>query len=398
MPAGSLIRGDGKGVNIPVNLTQAVLLLPALVLSVIVVPAACLLEFQGIGSLAAPVPAGSTSNFYWTFLQYAPILMTLAFTSSMVTTANVARTVWRDDAAEQEEEAAQMVDPEHAELPASNSPAGAAPASAEDGGVAGACAPPPLQQPSRPTVLRKPGWGGLMSVMHLPVGVVSKSRARRKAESDSQKVALAKALLQRPSAFEIAQWLLMLLYIVVMLVAGSVAEPRNPLWVAGARGFLIGFGVLTMLGVLIAGVTVRNARLTLLVRSEAQTPRRVTEFLRRACACLLLQHFTFFFNGVQAANIAPAVQPLAFTPSLEVAMSTAPCLLVTTAYLSANCTRALDFYELTPGVTLTCDDGGWNHYASAYSACGGALSVSTRRLKPCGLKPCGLKPCGLAAL
>ena len=80
-----------------------------------------------------------------------------------------------------------------------------------------------------------------------------------------------------------------------------------------------------------------------------------------------------------AANIAPAVQPLAFTTSLEVAFSMPPCLLVTPAYLSANCTRALDLYSLSPNSILKCDDGGWAHYASAYSACGGALSAIKMR-------------------
>ena len=261
-----------------------VLLLPALVLCIILVPGACLLEFQGVGSLVAPVPAGSTANFYWTFLEYAPILMTLAFTSSMVTTANVARIVWSDNA---EEEAAPMMDPEPA-LPDSD-----AAATADDDGTSATT--------TRQQTSRKSTWSGLK---HLPVSV-GKSRTRRKvekAEADSQKVALAKMLLKRPSAFETAQWLLMLLYIVAMLVAGSVADLHNPLWVGGARGSLAGFGMLTMLGVIIAGATVRNARLTLLVRSEAQTPRRVTEFLRRACICLLLQHFTFFFNGVQGSR------------------------------------------------------------------------------------------------
>ena len=43
-------------------------------------------QFKGFGALYETVPAGGTSNFYWAMIQYAPILITFAFSSSMVQT------------------------------------------------------------------------------------------------------------------------------------------------------------------------------------------------------------------------------------------------------------------------------------------------------------------------
>ena len=92
--AGSLVRGDGRGVHVPQDAVQVFLLLPALLATVVVLPGALVLEFGGYGALKTPVPAGGTSNYYWSMVQYAPICMTLAFASSMLRAAVVARTVW----------------------------------------------------------------------------------------------------------------------------------------------------------------------------------------------------------------------------------------------------------------------------------------------------------------
>ena len=80
----SLVHGDGKGTQLPIDFTQYVLLAPPLICSTIVVPAGLLFSFNGYGALSRTISAGATANFYWLMVQLAPMLMTCAFSASMV--------------------------------------------------------------------------------------------------------------------------------------------------------------------------------------------------------------------------------------------------------------------------------------------------------------------------
>ena len=93
----SMVAGDGSGTVISMSMTQFFILIPALFAAILVLPGGYRLEFRALGMLTQDVRAGGTMNYCWGCVQYVPILMTLAFATSMGRVAMVAREVWKDD-------------------------------------------------------------------------------------------------------------------------------------------------------------------------------------------------------------------------------------------------------------------------------------------------------------
>lgn len=358
--AGSLILGDGRGVQVPFDTTQVVLIVPTLLLAAMVLPGAFFLQYDGYGGLRQPVAAGATSNYFWTMLQIAPILMTLAFASSMVRAAHVAQQVWPDGEKETDEEegGGSFVKEETSKT-----------------GLSGGASS--LAQLARSTTFKTTRLGRTPTFKSVVGSLQKAEKMRKRRHASMAKIEEANGLLSKPTSVEVLQWLLMVGFIAELLFAGSIADRQHPLWDASSVPFLVFCATACAIGVAIALATVYNARLTLLVRAEKETPRLVAGFLARAIVTFLCQLVCFFLCGVTATNLAPAVQPIAFVAGLGEATAGGPCALITPAYLAANCSRAIDLFMAGPAPSLDCSDGGWSPgslYTSAYSACGSAIA------------------------
>ena len=354
----SLVHGNGGGTSINIDFTQLVLLIPATVVTSFVLPAAYLLEFKGFGALYETVPAGGTSNFYWAMIQYAPILITFAFSSSMVQTALVARTVWPDKKFDASNEAPSSVKDQNS-IPSTPRVVTRGLTRKKSSGIFGLLS---RRESSRDSTLRSN----------------TEKLALQKFEESAELASRAKDMLNYPTKVELLQWFLLILYILLTLLAGVFANPTNPLWDRNDQGLAAVLGVASLFGVLIAAATVRNARKSLLVRAEADTPRRVASFLGRAVVTLLVQHLCFFLVAVAATNLPPAVQPIAFASKLGDPDS--PCNLITEEYVWLHCNKTLDLFGAGPASMLKCDDGGYGaQYRSAFGACGSALSAIRMR-------------------
>ena len=357
-----MVLGDGKGTAISMSKTQFLILIPAVIAAIVVLPGGYILQYQPLNLLTQTVRAGGTINYTWAMTQYLPILMTLAFASSMLQVAVVSREVWKEDdgwAAELEELDVTPATP----IRTSSRFSRASPSPAQGNSA------------SKRSFLR-------MHTHHLRETV--RLAREKKKQHEAAKVDQAKLMLARLSTAEVVQWGAVVVYILGVILSGIVLTPGYELWTAKGYSYLIGMGILFLFGLAAVGATVSNARVTLIVRAEKSAPSNVAGILKRVCFVLLVQHLCFFAVASSATGLSAAIQPVAFTSSMDEASKTAPCNLITASYVTAHCSTELNLVLFGGvGELMTCNDGGYNGtlYASTLSACDAAVAATKIRMQ-----------------
>jgi len=378
--------------KIPIDGTLVALLVPSIFMVVIAVPAGFIFNFRaGIGK--GSVHAGTTNNFFWVLLQYLPIMMSLTFATSMVYAGRVVALLWSESGSELDEKMKKMTRPVDFN-PQGKKPLPSTSKEEEEEGASGHAsrvlpyiepstdqepAPRPSlpASPSPPQVRRSSSASEdkkMSTVRRTLSGWQKRVEKKKDADLAEERAKKAENNVARMSGFEMAQWAMLIIYFVEIILVGNIAEVEFPLWDASWMPYFIGMVVVGLIGVNTTRFTLKNLRQTVVRREGKETVTYVTDFIGRMSIALLVQHFCFFFVGISSSNMMGAFQPVALSLQSTAAM-TEPCSLLTPEYFGTHCVPTLNVLSSGTGeYNCSSDTQAWHGYTNAYHACGGVTS------------------------